>query len=77
MTHTDLNDLHIEPLDREGFFVLVDWAKQEGWNPGIHDAEAFWAQDPEGFLGIHKGEELIAGGSIAVSYTHLTLPTKA
>lgn len=67
MTRADLNDLRIEPLDREGFFVLVDWAKQEGWNPGIHDAEAFWAQDPEGFLGVHEGNELIAGGSI-VSY---------
>lgn len=29
MTPPDLNDLRIEPLDREGFFVLVDWARQE------------------------------------------------
>ena len=63
----DLSQVHIEPLSREGFFVLVDWAKQEGWNPGTHDAEAFWAQDPEGFLGVKHEGELIAGGSI-VSY---------
>jgi len=63
----DLSSVHIEPLSREGFFVLVEWAKQEGWNPGAHDAEAFWAQDPDGFLGVTHQGELIAGGSI-VSY---------
>lgn len=63
----DLSQIRIEPLSREGFFVLVDWAKQEGWNPGTHDAEAFWAQDPEGFVGVKHHDALIAGGSI-VSY---------
>lgn len=63
----DLSQVRIEPLSREGFFVLVNWAKQEGWNPGVHDAEAFWAQDPEGFVGVHHEGELVAGGSI-VSY---------
>lgn len=63
----DLSQIRIEPLSREGFFVLVDWAKQEGWNPGTHDAEAFWAQDPDGFLGVKHQGELVAGGSI-VSY---------
>lgn len=28
----------------------VAWAAAEGWNPGRHDAEAFFAADPEGFL---------------------------
>ena len=28
----------------------LDWAAAEGWNPGLHDAEAFWSADPEGFL---------------------------
>jgi len=30
--------------------LAVDWAAAEGWNPGLHDAAAFLAQDPEGFL---------------------------
>ncbi|MEY4100739.1 MAG: hypothetical protein RL300_1910 [Pseudomonadota bacterium] len=28
----------------------LDWAAQEGWNPGLHDSETFFASDPEGFL---------------------------
>jgi predicted N-acetyltransferase YhbS len=28
----------------------IDQAAREGWNPGLHDASAFLAQDPEGFL---------------------------
>jgi GNAT superfamily N-acetyltransferase len=30
--------------------LLLDWAAEEGWNPGLHDAAAFHAADPEGFL---------------------------
>jgi len=29
---------------------MVDWAAKEGWNPGLNDADAFWAADPGGFL---------------------------
>jgi GNAT superfamily N-acetyltransferase len=28
---------------------LIDWAGQEGWNPSPHDAEAFFAADPDGW----------------------------
>ena len=30
--------------------LMVEWAAREGWNPGLADAEAFHAADPEGFL---------------------------
>ena len=30
--------------------LAVDWAAGEGWNPGFHDADAFWPTDPGGFL---------------------------
>jgi GNAT superfamily N-acetyltransferase len=30
--------------------LALDWAAQEGWNPGLHDATAFYAADPSGFL---------------------------
>ncbi len=37
--------------------VAVDWAAAEGWNPGLHDANCFWACDPQGFLiGINDGQ---------------------
>jgi len=46
---------------------LVDWAADEGWNPGLHDARIFWETDPEGFIAAELGDELIGGGTI-VSY---------
>ncbi len=30
--------------------TAVDWAAAEGWNPGLHDADCFYAADPNGFL---------------------------
>lgn len=30
--------------------MVVDWARQEGWNPGVNDAACFHAADPGGFL---------------------------
>jgi ribosomal protein S18 acetylase RimI-like enzyme len=42
----------------------VDWAAGEGWNPGAHDAVAFHACDPKGFVvGLLDGEPI---GSISV-----------
>ena len=30
--------------------TILDWAAEEGWNPGLADADAFRAADPRGFL---------------------------
>lgn len=30
--------------------LAIDWAAAEGWNPGLNDAECFYAADPQGFL---------------------------
>ncbi|MGD8684799.1 MAG: GNAT family N-acetyltransferase [Chloroflexota bacterium] len=43
---------------------LVAWAADEGWNPGLHDADVFWATDPEAFIGAELEGELIGGGAI-------------
>ncbi|WP_394690630.1 GNAT family N-acetyltransferase [Hoeflea sp.] len=34
----------------EEFAVAVSWARDEGWNPGIADLDAFFSADPSGFL---------------------------
>ena len=47
--------------------TLVEWAADEGWNPGRNDAQIFWDTDPQGFVAAEQGGELIGGGSI-VSY---------
>jgi Acetyltransferase (GNAT) domain len=32
------------------FSIALEWAKAEGWNPGLEDLDAFFAADPSGFL---------------------------
>jgi len=57
----------VRPLSRAELEIPLRWAAQEGWNPGLYDAEAFHAADPEGFFGAFLGNELI-GSLSAVSY---------
>lgn len=47
--------------------IAISWAQQEGWNPGIHDASAFYTADPTGFLAGHYDNQIIATIS-AVKY---------
>lgn len=60
-------DLLIRGLRREELDTLVDWAANEGWNPGLSDSDIFWATDPEGFIAAELDGELVGGGS-TVSY---------
>jgi hypothetical protein len=56
--------LRIRAMTRAELDMLVEWAAEEGWNPGLDDAEVFWATDPEGFVAAELDGELIGGGSI-------------
>lgn len=47
--------------------TLVNWAGDEGWNPGLADASAFRAADPQGFLGCFV-DGVLAAGISAVAY---------
>ncbi|MEM8957732.1 MAG: GNAT family N-acetyltransferase [Pseudomonadota bacterium] len=40
----------IAAMTLEELELVLDWAAAEGWNPGLADAAAFHAADPEGFL---------------------------
>jgi len=57
----------IRNLTRDELDIVVGWAAQEGWNPGLHDADIFWNTDPNGFIALEKDGELIGSGSV-VSY---------
>lgn len=46
---------------------MLGWATDEGWNPGVNDAEAFWAADPEGFWAMET-EDGLTGSAAIVSY---------
>lgn len=57
----------IRKANRQELDIAVEWAAKEGWNPGLHDADVFWATDPNGFVALEKDGEMIGSGSI-VSY---------
>jgi hypothetical protein len=50
LTEPPIPDLTIRTMSRAELDHAVDWAAGEGWNPGHHDAVAFHACDPKGFV---------------------------
>jgi GNAT superfamily N-acetyltransferase len=57
----------IRRMSKDELGLALDWAADEGWNPGLFDAESFRAADPEGFLlGELNGEPI--GSVSAVRY---------
>src|SRR5215213_112294 len=63
------SDLVIRPASRGELDLALEWAAQEGWNPGLFDAECFYTADPEGFLLAFRDDEPVASIS-AVRYGH-------
>jgi GNAT superfamily N-acetyltransferase len=57
----------IRTASRDDVRTLLAWAAEEGWNPGLHDADAFHAADPDGFLLGWLDGEPIAGISFVRS----------
>ncbi len=37
-------------MTRQDLDLAIDWAAAEGWNPGLQDADCFYAADADGFL---------------------------
>jgi GNAT superfamily N-acetyltransferase len=40
----------VRRMTRRDLDLAVDWAALEGWHPGLHDADSFYATDPDGFF---------------------------
>ena len=55
-----MSALAIRPMRRADLDIAIDWAAAEGWNPGLDDADAFLAADPQGFLMGWLGDEPVA-----------------
>jgi len=58
------SDLVVRPASRCEVDLVLEWAAQEGWNPGVSDAECFHVTDPEGFLLALRDGEPVASISV-------------
>lgn len=45
-----MSDIKFRTMTKDEVAVALKWAAAEGWNPGLLDAECFFAVDPEGFF---------------------------
>jgi GNAT superfamily N-acetyltransferase len=63
----DSDKLEFRKLGRRHINLLVEWARVEGWDPGVHDADIFSMTFPDSFYGYFLKDEFIGGGSL-VSY---------
>ncbi len=62
-----MSNVTIRALERPELDTVLEWAAKEGWNPGLHDANAFWAADPDGFIAAERNGQLVGALSV-VSY---------
>lgn len=54
-----ITNYRIQTMSRQDLDLAIDWAAAEGWNPGLHDADCFYAADHQGFLmGVLDGEPI-------------------
>ena len=53
-------ELQVRPIAPADLDTPFDWARHEGWNPGLNDQTPFTGVDPQGFIGGYLGKELVA-----------------
>lgn len=54
----------ITPMSLAELETVLDWAADEGWNPGLADAAAFHAADPNGFFVAKLDDKPVAAISV-------------
>ena len=45
-----LSNTSVRRMSRAELDTAIAWARAEGWNPGLYEADSFYATDPNGFL---------------------------
>ncbi len=57
-------DYQISVMSPNKLRMALDWARLEGWNPGLEDAAAFYAADSQGFLPHRRGTGFTAAQNL-------------
>jgi len=47
-------------MQKDELNLALEWASEEGWNPGLNDATCYYQADPDGFLVGVLNDEIIA-----------------
>jgi Acetyltransferase (GNAT) domain len=50
----------VEQMTRDDVSGALEWSASEGWNPGLHDGDAFFATDPEGLFVLKVDRQPVA-----------------
>jgi GNAT superfamily N-acetyltransferase len=56
----------IRTMTRKDVEMAVAWAAAEGWNPGLNDADCFYASAPDGFFVGELDGEAVATASLVI-----------
>ena len=56
--------MKLRNMTRAELETVLDWAADEGWNPGLDDVSAFFAADPSGFFVAEQDGRLAAAISV-------------
>ncbi|GAA3797101.1 GNAT family N-acetyltransferase [Streptomyces chiangmaiensis] len=64
MTSAGSDEFVVARATLDDWPVISGWAADEGWNPGLSDGPAFFAQDPEGFFIGRLGEAPVSAISV-------------
>lgn len=65
-----MNQYTIRKMQAHEVQIAINWAQNEGWNPGIHDAHCFYQTDSQGFFIGYLNKEPIAVGSAVIYGEH-------
>jgi predicted acetyltransferase len=57
-------NVNITQMTKTEFQTAVEWAKTEGWIPGVHDIDSFYETDPTGFYAARAGGEIVGTFSV-------------
>jgi predicted acetyltransferase len=57
-------NVNITQMTKTEFQTAVEWAKTEGWIPGVHDIDSFYETDPTGFYAARAGDEIVGTFSV-------------
>lgn len=69
----------VRPMRRDELGIAIGLVGDEGWNPGLHDAEPFWAAYPGGFFALPHPRDrrrLRDAGPVRLRRLRLRLPER-